>query len=106
MYAIFYVMISYLTLIFENFEHKFPNKGIFALRSIIFLIFLKFWLYPISKVLISNLICFRKLWAQISKFEHLGQNVLTFYFNEIFPVRYFEGADFKPDIRFLWFLAA
>ena len=28
MYAISYVMISYLTLIFENFERKFPNKGI------------------------------------------------------------------------------
>ena len=56
------VVISNLTLVFENFEPEFPNIGIMG-----------------KKCQLSNL-------------------------NNIFTVHYFEGADFKPDICFLWFL--
>ena len=52
-------------------------------------------------------ICFRKFWAQILKFEHFGPKGSNFLvLKKIFSVRYFEDADLKPDIRFLWFLTA
>ena len=49
------VVISNLTLVFENFQPKSPNMGILGSKNIDFLIVTKFCLYPISKVLISNL---------------------------------------------------
>ena len=38
----------------------------------------KFRMHPISKVLISNLFSFKKMWAQIPKFRHFEQKVSTF----------------------------
>ena len=63
---------------------------------------MKFPLYPISKVLISNLtFVFQNVEPKYPILGVLGQKVLTFKsFNEIFPVPYFEGADYKSNICF------
>ena len=83
-----------------------PKIGHFGSKSINSLILTKFYLYLFwmfwfqiwywsSKILSPN----PQIWAfWIRRYK-------LFNLNEILPVRYFEGADFKPDIRFLCFLA-
>ena len=84
-----------------------PKFGHFGPKSVNFLILAKFRMYPISKVLISNLILvFGKFEAQILKFKHFGPKCINiFILNEVLSVRYFEGAAFKSGICFRKFRA-
>ena len=47
-----------------------------------------------------------KFWAQMPRCSFWVKKYRLFNDNEILHVSYFEVADFKPDILFLWFLAA
>ena len=92
---------------FRNVLAEIPKFGHFGPKGINSLILAKFCLYSISKVLISNLTFASKMlspkpqiWAFLDKMHQLSN------LNEILPVSYFEGANFKFDIRFLWFLVA
>ena len=77
----------------QNFK-GFENLGFFT--SFCFANFGIFSQKVLTVVLISNLTFVFK------SFEPKSPNLS----NEIFSVRYFKGDDFKPDIRFLWLLAA
>ena len=69
--------------------------------------FMKFFLYSIFKVLILHLtLVFNNFGHKSPNMGILGQKVPLSSLHKILPVPYFEGADFKSDIHFLWFLAA
>ena len=57
-------------------------------------------MHPISKVLISNLFSFKKMWAQIPNFGILSKKYQLSNLNKILLLSYIEGADFKYDFRF------
>ena len=62
----------------ENLSQN-PQIWVFGPKSINFLIFTKFFMSPISKVLISNVTFgFRKFLAQMPKFEHFGLKSINF----------------------------
>ena len=62
---------------------------------------------PCSKVLILNLtLVFDNFKSKSPNSDILGQKYYLFNLNKIFSLPYFEGADFKSGIRFLYFLAA
>ena len=95
------MLISNLTLFFQKIVAQMPKFGYFGKRRINFLILTKFCLYPILKVLISNLaLVLENFKPKCSNLEILGQNYLLFNFSKISYVLYFECADFKSDICF------
>ena len=106
LYPILNVLISNVTLAFGNFESRSLNMGILGQKNISFLMLMKFWLYPILKVLILNLtFIFNDFEPESPNLKTLTKKNELFSFNKILPAYYFKGADLKPDIRFLWFLA-
>ena len=92
---------NFLLAFFSNFEPKCPNFWHFGSKSINFLVFTKFYLYPISKKLISNLTLFFENFEPKCPFMGiLFKKYKLSNLNEILPVIYFEGADFKSNIGF------
>ena len=85
---------------FWKFQAQIPFNP-FGPKCMNFLILMKFYMYPILKVLISNLTLVSKflspnpqIWAFWAKKYQL------FHLNEILSVFNLEGADFKSDFRF------
>ena len=68
-----------------------PKFGYFGLKTVNFLIFTKFRMYPILNVLILNLsYVFENFEPKGPNLDTLGQEELTFNLNEILHVPYFE----------------
>ena len=89
-----------VTCVFENFK-QIPIFGYFGPKSINFVILSKFCLYPISKVLISNLTFLFENVEPKSPYSGIWtKKYQLFDPKETLPVPYFQGADFKSDIRF------
>ena len=87
-------------LLFENFEPKCANLGLFGPKSINSLVLTKFRMCSISKVLISNLtLVFENFEPKCPNLSILGQRISNSSLNKVLPVPYFEGADFKSDFR-------
>ena len=82
-------------IVFRKFRTQMPKFGHFESKSINFLILVKFRMYPISNVLISDItLVFEK--CQFSNFWFL--NFVCTLFRRCWLQ--------TSDIRFLWFLAA
>ena len=81
-----------------------PKLGHFGQKSINFLILTKFCMYPILKVLISNLtFVFENVELKSPNLGILSQKYKLANLNETLPVSYFQGTDVKSDIRFRTF---
>ena len=86
---------------FRKFLAQIPKFGHFGLKSINFLILMKFCMYTISNVLIANLtLAFEKFEPKSLNLGIMGKKYQFSNLNEILPLYYFEGADFKSDIGF------
>ena len=87
-------------LLFFKFWAQMPKFEHFWPKSINLLILTKFPMYPISKVLISNLsFVFKNVEPKSLNLGILGQRVLISNLNKILTGSCFEGADFKSDFR-------